>query len=625
MRDLFDEPISIVEDLDPEPEPTGSWLHLREVVLGLLLLVGVFVWSGWEWWHQDQQQANYSIAQQAAADQDWEKALDYFSRVEGYKDADTRATEMKDLVSERNKQYEIAASSAEKGQWAAALQASEAVRRVQRDYRDTNQLEAQASWEVYRGGLEGVVALRTQGRKPALYYRQRDSWEWLPRSDRRSQVMPTLDATGAILYDVPGENWDQVKLTPTATPAPARFRVAGTPGLEGRSLQVAWYGKNDGSPYFGVNFDPAQYNYYWIGEKGMWGIRQDEDRISQRPRVMTGYGAILVDYQPFGSSKPEKVDVQPDWTYVDFAPDGEHILLVQEGATLDLYVADGTGGNRKLLYKHDGSIGGVQFSPDSKYALLTAYSYIPGGTTIYRVVLIDIEKGTPQTLIERALKGVGEGSNYPLPVAGGFLRQGRFKGFVLVADDTADPARVYLFAPGRPAPMLNMPVESVPAGAVWAAQSGDSTLLMWQGEGDTGVEGQPLVMLEMGPEWSVTESTLLFKNREFLVFGGTRDNWLLFGTAEVTGRDPIYNIYSMPLGQLHEKPRITESLYSTELPQLNEATTAQTVYAGQTMFSYIEKGDLHVRTYDKKVDLTLENGVLHLYTPATYRALIQMR
>src|SRR5688500_12539669 len=118
MRDLFDEPISIVEELDPEPEPSGGWMHLRELILGFLLLVGVLGWSGWEWWQQDQNQASYLIAQQAADEQDWDRALQYFERVKGFKDADVRASEMNKLVTERNRQYEIASSSAEKGDWA---------------------------------------------------------------------------------------------------------------------------------------------------------------------------------------------------------------------------------------------------------------------------------------------------------------------------------------------------------------------------------------------------------------------------------------------------------------------------------------------------------------------------
>ncbi|MEO6457042.1 MAG: hypothetical protein ABIO92_02025 [Chloroflexia bacterium] len=629
MRDLFDEPISIVEELDPEP--TGRWVHLREVMLGFLLLAGVLAWSGWEWWQQDQNQSNYLIAQQAADNQEWDRALQYFGMVKGFKDADVRASDMNKLVTERDTQYEIASSSAEKGDWATTLQATEAVRRVQRNYRDTGQLEAQASWEVYLGALQGVVALRTQGRKPALYYRGMSSWEWLPRSDRSSQVLPTLDASGAILYDVPGENWDQVKLTPTATPAPASFRISGMTGLKGRALQVSRYGNNNGSHYFGVNFDPSEHNYYWVGDKGMWAFRLG-DRIGKRPRVMLGFGAIEVAYQAFGSSKTVKVNVQPNWTAMDFAPDGEHLLLVEEGSDsdpqgpLNVYLADGTGGNRKLLYSHDGSIQGIQFSPDSKYALITAHTYKAGGTTVYRVVLIDLQKSTPHTLIERTLKYDQQRTNYPLPVAGGFLREGRFKGYALVTDDTGDPARIYMFAPGRPPPaLLNIPVESVPIGLVWAAQRGDNTVLIWHEEADTSSGAGPLVALEMGSDWSVTQSTLPVEGKGFMAFGGIRDRWFLFGSAELGRREVLYSIFSMPLAELHERRQMPEPLYSAGLPDASEFAFARAIYPGRTMLSYVDKGELHVRTYDSKVDLALENGVQHLYDPLFNASWLQLR
>ena len=632
MRDLFDEPISIVEELDPEPEPTGRWLHLREVLLGFLLLVGVLSWSGWEWWHQDQQQTNYRIAQQAADNQEWDRAFEYFSRVKGFKDADVRASDMKKLVTERDTQYEIASSSAERGDWATTLQAAEAVSRVQRDYRDTSQLEAQASWEVYRGALQGAVASRTQGRKPALYYRSMNGWESLPRSDRSSQVVRTLDASGAILYDVPGENWDQVKLTPTATPAPANFRVPGNPGLRGRALRVV---RHDGAVLqdLGVSFNPSEHNFYWVGENGMWAFRLG-DRIGRRPRIMMGFGAIEVTYQAFSSSKTVKVDVQPGWTAMDFAPDGEHILLVDEGREADpqqplnIYLADGAGGNRKLLYSHDGSIQGIQFSPDSKYALLTAYTYKGGGTTVYQVVLIDLQKGTPQTLIERTLRLYQQRTNYLMPVAGGFLREGRFKGYALVTDETGNPERIYLFAPGRPAPLLNMQVDSAPPGSVWTTQNGDNTLLMWQEEAGTFGGGGPLFTLEMGSDWSITKSTLPVDGKGFLAFGGIRDSWFLFGSREYGGggnRPDLYSIFSVPLAEINKRQQMPEPLYSAGLPDVSGFAFARAIYPGRTMLSYVDNGELHARTYDGKIDLTLEKGVRHLYDPLFNTSWLQLR
>lgn len=635
MRDLFDEPISIIEELDPEPEPTGRWFHLREVMLGLLLLAGVLAWSGWEWWQQDYNQANYLVAQQAADDQDWDRALYYFNMVKGFKDADSRAEDMDKLVTERDKQYEIASSSAEKDDWATTLQAADAVRRIQRNYRDTSQLEAQASWEVYRGALQGVVALRTQGRQPALYYRAMNSWEWLPRSDRSSQVLRTLDASGAILYDTPGENWDQVKLTPTATPAPASINVSGMPGLKGRALHVARYGNNDGSHYFGVNFDPSEHNFYWIGEKGMWAIRRDTGRINRRPRVMMGYGSLLIDYQAFGSSKTVKVGVQPGWTYVDFAPDGEHLLLVDEGSgsdpqgPLDLYLANGAGGNRKRLYSHDGSIQGVQFSPDSKYALLTANSYKPGGTEIHKVILINTENGKTYTLAERSTTSAQQRTSFPRPLAGTFLREGPFAGNALVTEDAGDQGHIYLFAPDNPiSPALTVKVGQAPSGSIWTAQRGDSTLLAWQEQTGSFGNGTPLNVLEIKPDMSIAKWELPVEGKGFLAFSGVRENWFVYGSREYGGgggRPHLYNVFALPFSDLSKQERMPEPVYSNGLPDVSGYSFARAIYPGPTMLAYIENGELHVRTYDSKVDLRLENGIQHLYDPLFNASWLQLR
>ena len=59
------EPISVVEDLDPEP-PTGAKHRRREMVLGVLLVAAVLSFALWQWWRTDNQQQNYAAGRQAA-------------------------------------------------------------------------------------------------------------------------------------------------------------------------------------------------------------------------------------------------------------------------------------------------------------------------------------------------------------------------------------------------------------------------------------------------------------------------------------------------------------------------------------------------------------------------------
>src|SRR5688500_18069985 len=290
----------------------------------------------------------------------------------------------------------------------------------------------------------------------------------------------------------------------------------------------------------------------------MWAVRRDSNRINRRPRVIMAYGSILIDYQAFGSSKTVKLNVQPGWTYVDFAPDGEPLLLVDECSIsdpqahgpLDLYLAAGSGGNRKLLYSHEGSIQGVQFSPDSKYAMLTANSYKAGGTEIYKVVLIDLENSKAHVLIERDLRGEVQGNGYPLPVAGTFIKEGQFAGHALVIEDGGDHGHLYLFAPDRPASaVLEAGIGRVPSGSVWTSQKDGSTLLAWQEQVGTFGNGTPLHILEIKPDMSTQEWEVPTEGKGFLAFSGVRDNWFVYGGREYGGgggRPNLYSVYALP-------------------------------------------------------------------------------
>ena len=81
------EPVSVVEDLDPEPEQSPSRFQLRELVLGLLLLVGVLGFAGWQWWSQESRQSSYARAVTALSRNDLDQARALFAGASGYRDA----------------------------------------------------------------------------------------------------------------------------------------------------------------------------------------------------------------------------------------------------------------------------------------------------------------------------------------------------------------------------------------------------------------------------------------------------------------------------------------------------------------------------------------------------------
>src|SRR5438045_1558244 len=96
-----DIPISVVEDLDPDPPPKARSGFARELLLGMLLLVGVLGWAGWQSWQQQGKQENYRLAQLAASQHNWDEARDRYRDATGYKDADAHAQEAARLINER--------------------------------------------------------------------------------------------------------------------------------------------------------------------------------------------------------------------------------------------------------------------------------------------------------------------------------------------------------------------------------------------------------------------------------------------------------------------------------------------------------------------------------------------
>ena len=70
-----DPPNLVIEDLDPDPPVNSSRLHRRELILGLLLILGVLAWSGAQWWNQQGIEREYIAGQLAASVRDWDSAL----------------------------------------------------------------------------------------------------------------------------------------------------------------------------------------------------------------------------------------------------------------------------------------------------------------------------------------------------------------------------------------------------------------------------------------------------------------------------------------------------------------------------------------------------------------------
>ena len=154
------EPISIVEDLDPEPPSRPGFSQRLELILGVALLTCVLGFVAYQWWHQQAQVSDYASGQSAINSSDWDAALTYFTRAGDYRDAAQQATHAREQVTERDRLYTAAQQDVANNDWLAALTDVRAAAVIQPTYRDLPALEDTARQNVYSEALSSTVALR---------------------------------------------------------------------------------------------------------------------------------------------------------------------------------------------------------------------------------------------------------------------------------------------------------------------------------------------------------------------------------------------------------------------------------------------------------------------------------
>jgi hypothetical protein len=409
MRPYDDFEISTVEDLDPELTRGEGLGRRREFALGGVLLMLVLSWAFWQVWTVEVQRESYRRGGEAAGMKRWDEAYAHYTAASGYKDAGARAAEIAETISSRDRHYSEARNYAKREKWANALLSAREVLRLEPGFEGAEsitELQARAEENVYRDALSGTIALRAQADPPGLYYRSESGWVYLEGSDRYSRSLG-VGSHNRIVYDVPGEDW---RPPSDATPdIHFDFDESGTPGLRGRRAMFADF---DGGVTFGtLALDPAEHNFSIWGKLGVWAIRvADSPGYRRDPPVRNFlFEGFIIDYQAFGSMITSTLDLPYGWSLLDLSRDGRSVLLAnwsyndENESTIDLYVADADGTDRRLLYSHKGGFAGAQVSPDGRYALLRTYSPIYQASTneMQSVLLFDIlGNDAPRTLDE---------------------------------------------------------------------------------------------------------------------------------------------------------------------------------------------------------------------------------
>ncbi len=642
--------ISVMEDLEPEPQRDGGSSHARELVLGLMLLFGMLAWAGWQGWHDESNRANYAQAQQAAAARQWDDALAHFTAAQGYKDADARASDVRKQVQQRDIQYGLAQQ--QNGQAINALQAARAVQTIQPGYKDTNYIVTEAEKRVYTDALNNVVALRTQANPPGLYYRDTDGWVQLQGSDRWSVVLST-GASDRIVYDVPGEGW-KPPATVTATASPYG-PAPGSPQLAGRRLMVM---KMDGVvsrySFAPLSLDPAQYNGYICGKGGVWAVRnaaQGSSYVSLRKYAPMS-GAQLT-YQPFSSPVTATVSLTgTKGGVVDLSQMGDRVPLAAYGQPVEnqtntvLYIAGPDGSHQRVLYSllGKGGFDSAHLSPDGRHALLVTYEPVESATgkagltaeEKIKAILLDTVGNTPPVVLVETMKSVPIESQtlqyQELTIAATFLNTDQLWNKLFLAwvgPEAPNRVNVRLIDPGRPsAALLITSVEGNIQTELHGSEDANSGLLLTMiNVPRSGVEAKPptqtLLHITAGvsPSSSPTSTRYEMSLGKVPVFLDARihNGTLIYSGTRHTQEKLGFSIVTVPLSEIGKPGTRESTLYDVTLPR---DTIGPAVYGnyhlGSALLTYIAHSELIAHSYEGSINITLEKGVTNLFELDSY-------
>jgi hypothetical protein len=606
------DPISVVEDLDPEPQGSERTRRLGELVLGLVLLFGVLAWGGWQWWRDTTMQEAYRQGSVAAERRDWDAARDAFRSASGYRDADTRAQDAARLASERDSLYASATGAMNEDRPVEALRATTQLRTIQPDYRDVESLHERALLTAIDNALVGVgVSGQTAvtGLRPGLYAGLESGRVRLEGSDWNSVVRAGAlnGPEGCAMYDAP------------------------SPG--GRSLRLACV-EGDGvrTEPLDAGFQPDDFDRYVSGRRGGWGLSvaaaatpiyqgTDTQEIERRQRLQ---GALLgydVTYLPAGSRAIPYSMADSKWIVMGLGDQGGLLLIAPvwggPGGGMGLYLERPDGSPPRLLHEQEGGFIAAHLGPGERYALLTSYMPLPGGNTgeEHRLLLVDTATGAKTVL--------ASGTSYseredPAPhVGGAFIRGGPLDGKV-VAARWAYEGSITLIDPERPdEPLAGLPVSGYPGSQVYAAGSPEGLAVVgWQAPNGIG----------RGPS-SVNVAVLRPGRESMLLNGPLPEGETLWGVAQrgdnalyitrrtgypTNRRGPVHvRGLHAPEGSEPSEARVlySEPPYDWSQMSARAVRPALSWHLGEEGVTYAQDGLLYVAPFDGSPPVMLAPGM----------------
>ncbi|MEP6774031.1 MAG: hypothetical protein ABJA50_00425 [Chloroflexota bacterium] len=631
-----DEPISIVEDLDPEPPSKPGSSQRLELLVGVVLLACVLAFVAFQWWHQQVQVSDYASGQTAMSVNNWDDALYHFTQAGDYRDAAQQALHAREQVNERNYLYGAAQDHAANGEWLDSLANLRAVRQIQPDYLNSEAQEKTALQNVYATSLSGTVALRPDANPPGLYYYSSAGWVYLRDSDERSAIIDT-DDQGRLVYDVPGAPKGSAPLGSS----PPNTRAAITNIRYYRVAQLT----NNGFIYSHLDLDTERYNQIILNANGAWGFSYG-DSPADNP---AGYNAsgdyvaggnfvgVKMDYEPFTGSVAT-VDSRPSFTgtsatniIVAIDPQSDRYLSVDytnahqfkagSDTIVKLFMNQAGSSARQLIYTHTGGgLPSAQLSPDGHYVLVNVTTLKANGAIDKTsTVLVDLHNIQAPHVIREVSTGL------TTPLGSVFVREGVFAGDVALYERRVEGTRLTLLDPAQVGSAAN------PYGTIENITVPDQTDNMWVlvDENANGITliGQTyesssypssytLSLVTMPAQGQPTVNNIeMVANSYFgsIQIKGDSAAWVtniypMGGTSNVTT-----NINMATLSTVNnETIRPTVVFTSTYDPIAKNVNTTPSISLGDELIAYSLDGQLHARTYSGSADMVLESGVSYM-------------
>ena len=638
------EPISIIEDLDPEHDGRGEGWRL-DLLLGVALLLAVVLFAGWQWWRQDYQSSQYRAGQEAAGRNDWEAARRYFTEASDYTDADALAKNASEKITERDRLYTAAGGYAENGQWLRALSDLRDLGKIQPGYKDIRAREEVALLNVYSDALSGTVVLRQGAEPPGLYYRDASGWVWLKGSDANSRWMADYHRNH-IVFDVPIKGWIP---TPTATPLPQPGQYDDT--YPGRQFVRAQFDGAD-FQYTKIAMDPSYYFPLFASESGFWGWRANSKSSRENwggiiSIVRDAFWTGPLVYQSYSGDMSATIaltatlDSATGSTIVFVDPGSNRYLLAEwanaSGSSPDsdtvvrLYLAAAGTEEKRLVYTHiGGGFESAQISPDGRYVILHTYAELEQPANMLTrmdklsTVLVDVEgRSTPRTLMEARRQR----NPYMEPqenLTAAFIREGAYAGKLLLAQDRTDTSNLQIIdpvkatgAPGSDYKVAEITVEGDIAWSWVIREQNAGGLLLTKQEWDPRGSSPTTSTLSLAvfpAEGSPSVVRVETANEGGVVSARTAGCHIIWSTqeyespAEYIG-PPIISVYTIHKPGAECNGQGARQVFSTRDFSDNQGAVPDSAYLGDRLLAYVVDGELHARTYDDQVDLALETGV----------------